>query len=242
MVRQGGALRGAAGFVDVGQADGRYYGSPVLAADPEAAEGLVAWLVAEARARRAGSLRISCGAGEGEAAKRGALLAAGFREIFRFLDLGVEVSDASHPPAPPQGYSVAGLATLPASDLAELASECFAAVENSPPMRCEDAEELLSGGRLLVAASEVVRDASGRPVGYLLATPDGWVDAVGVRSAARGLGLGRMLVARFLAAARGRGIPRVRARIASNNAASLRLHLGLGFVEDSSRAVLELRF
>lgn len=233
--RRAGRICGVAGFVDVGQGDGEYYGSPLLVADEGAGRELTAWLLAEARARQGLRLRIS--ARPHEAPKRAVLRAAGFAPIFSFLDM--EWLLEGPPEAPP---ALPGLRPVPPSALdpaalAALANRCFEAVENSPPMTPAQVGELLASEACWPEATRVWADPTGAYRAYLIATRDGTVDAVGVHPEWRGRHLGRALVLRLAVHARAHGLPRLRALIASNNLASLGLHRGLGFVEVARREV-----
>jgi GNAT superfamily N-acetyltransferase len=70
------------------------------------------------------------------------------------------------------------------------------------------------------------------PVGLALVARRGWISrvaAMGIRSEARGTGVGRALLARLLDDARARGDRRMRLEVFENNAAARRLYEGGGF-------------
>jgi ribosomal protein S18 acetylase RimI-like enzyme len=92
------------------------------------------------------------------------------------------------------------------------------------------------GDRLLVA------EQAGRAAGFLAVVTDGGVriiDAIAVRRAARGHGLGSALV-RHLLASRGSGCSAVRVGTQASNIRSLRFYEDLGFRIKDSRYVLHM--
>ena len=236
VAERGGAIVGAAGWVE---APPQLFGAPVLAADRDAADVLVAHLIAHARSMSATSLRIS--ATDGDAAKVAALAAAGFAALFDLLTLAR--STEALPVA--TTFRRRDLASLGVAALRDLHNETFAGVPNSPPLDDDDVQHVLA--RHWAEASGVWLDDGGEVAGFVIAVRDrdgeqDFVedDSIAVRAPWQRRGLGDAMLRHMLAVAAGDCVPEARALIASTNAASLRLHERAGFAERSRRTVWEL--
>lgn len=226
-----GTIVGVAGWVE---ADREQFGSPVVAADREAADALVGKLVARARDRQAASLRIGCTTRE--AAKREALGAAGFRVVLEFMTLAIAA-------APRNGrieLAHVALDSVEPDVVKLLHDETFAGVDNAPPISIDEARDLQH--RAWPDASGVWLD-DGEPAAFVIAMRDGdavEIAEVGVRTRWRRRGLARALVDRTIDVAATRGLREVHALIASTNAASLALHQAAGLRERDRRAMYQL--
>ncbi|MEO6918098.1 MAG: GNAT family N-acetyltransferase [Collimonas sp.] len=228
---------GCVGWVTLGIAeDGCGYGSPLVAADLEAASALIDIVSERVRAAGAQRLRISLRAGE--TAKRDGLRQAGFQPLFEFVNFsrGLPFSAA---PALPDGLRRIRLDDIDWGELHRCFAESFSGVPNSPIPDMENMrEEWVAADQ---DASVVLADDSGRYQAFILI--DGrTVEAVGVRDQWRSKGLAETLYQLAAHALASKQVIEMRALVAATNAASMRLHLKLGFTEYAPRWIVhELR-
>jgi ribosomal protein S18 acetylase RimI-like enzyme len=234
---RGGAVVGGAGWVEAGE---QMFGSPVLAADRDAARALVAHLVA--RARAIGALTLRCSTTPADAPKVGALRAAGFAPILDFITFARAAAPIVGPRLPLRRVAVT---EIPLEELRDLYNETFMGVPNSPILDDEQVAHGIAGS--WPDASGVWFDEEGAAAGFVIAMRErdgnlehAVVDSVGVRAAWRKRGVGALAVAHLVSTAAAAGLTEVRALIASTNDASLRLHRGLGFAERSRISCWEL--
>lgn len=240
----GGLVVGAAGWV-VGP--GAMFATPFMTGAGPHARAAAERLLAELRAVQAaaGAPWIRTSTGDPSSARAAALAAAGFTPQFEFLDLSRATTPAPAPTAPPPDLHLVAAGALDRERLRALENETFADVPNALPMSAAQIDEALDEPGAFSAGTGALVDERGEYVAFLRAQrqadADGVehavVDAVGVAAAARGRGLGRVLVERMLAAAAAAGIPRAGAIIASTNPASLALHQALGFTVRHRRQV-----
>jgi GNAT superfamily N-acetyltransferase len=243
VAERGAARVGVAGWVEAGSV---LFGAPLLAADRDAADRLVAHLVARARTAGAASVRIS--AGDGEAAKAGALAAAGFETVFQFLTLVAATTPVT---AAVMAAAAPALVRRPLGSLGvaayrELHNQAFVGVPSSLALDDDEARHLLD--RHWPDASGVWVDATGTAAGFVVAVRDRdgdqpYVedDSIAVCPSWQRHGLGAVMLAHMLTTAAGAGIGSARALVASSNRASLQLHQRMGFRERWRRAACELR-
>lgn len=236
VARRGGAVVGGAGWVEAGD---RMFGSPVLAADAEAAAALIDRLIERLRETGAASLRIS--ATPADRPKAEALAARGFVHLFDFITL-------ARPAAPVEPLSTplvrVELAALPAARLRDLYNETFDGVPNAPPV---DEDTIVENLRAHWPEGSGAWLDGDDAAGFVWATREhdagvehAVVDSVGVRPPRRGRRLGALMVGHLVDAAARAGLGEVHALIASSNEASLALHRGLGFSERARLGVWEL--
>lgn len=228
---------GCAGWVGFSIArDGLCFGAPVLAADREVAEALLAHLQAQARHLGARRLRIS--AWTGEHAKRAALAAAGFVHQFEWMQFALATAGTSPVDFAARGWRRVPLADVDWPQLAALYATTFREVPNAPlpdlaSLQAEWQEADWDAGCVLA-------DTSGRYRAFCLIDA-GAVEAVGVDPALRGQGIAALLYQHAGHSLARRGSAELSALVASSNSASLRLHQKLGFHEAQPRgAVYEL--
>lgn len=227
---QNGQPVGCLGWVSLGLAeDGRLYGAPLIAQHEAAAEALLASLAHTGQALGASHLRVS--SWSGEAAKRQALLQRGYQPLFEWVNF----ARPTHTPLPLGGQDVLRALTpvdWPAIDwprAAQLSADCFRDVPNSPAVGPEVLAE--DWAEADWDCSALLQDSQGRYAAYVIVSPEGAVDAVGVAPPWRGRGVADALYARACAALAAKGRGQATALVASSNTASMRLHQRLGFTE-----------
>jgi ribosomal protein S18 acetylase RimI-like enzyme len=186
-----------------------------------AAKRLVTWVEAQTE----GLLKVSLASAPG----LGAWLAArGYRWIEAHLTMRRAAPYPEPAPLPP-GFESVALDAVPLAHWLALHNETFIDVPGwvpldaagwarmtSDPQRA-DAVRLIRRGDALVGFWHVAHDPEDGPS----------VEALGVRAAARGLGLGRLLLRQ---AQRHLGTPTCALRVSESNAAALRLYQAEGYV------------
>lgn len=224
---------GVAGWVALGvETEGIVYGSPVLSRTEPSATALLDHLTMAAQALGARQLRVSLL--EREEPKATALARSGFRPLLDMIS--VERPSAGLPEAPlPPELRFVPIARMDWDRFAEVYNRVFAEVPNAPPVDGPaKREEWEQADR---EASGLWEDASGRYVAWIAVHPDGDVDEVGVEVSLRGRGVAPALYRRAGEVLARSGVSRLRALLASTNAATLRLHAKLGFREYARRTV-----
>lgn len=236
VAERAGRVVGVVGFVRVPP---WLYVFPLAALDEAAAGALFDAAIELGRAPGVTRARVSTR--QVEPHKRAAIVARGLERSIDF----VEVTRASTPPlvAAPVDATPRRGAAIDRAAMHELHDRAFAEIANTAPMTVEDFAMLLDGPTAWRGPTAAWHDAGGRCVGFVIgvrARDHGVVEAIGVDPAWRGRGLGRAMLADLLAIAAATGVAEVRAGIASNNAASLALHLRAGFVERSRKEMWDL--
>lgn len=227
---RGGEPVGCAGWVLLGvEQDGCAYGSPLHAVDQAAAAALIE--VVKDAARTAGARELRITARQAETDKQAALAAAGFGVAFEFIWFGLE-APLEGPLDLPEGLREVPFEAVDWPRLHACYAECFRGVPNAPVpelalMREEWSTADWQAGRVLV-------DAAGDYQAFSL-IERGEVDAVGVRPGWRSHGVADVLYRIAGHSLAGRGLPTLRALVASSNPASLRFHRKLGFIEVAPR-------
>jgi ribosomal-protein-alanine N-acetyltransferase len=236
VVEDGGNILGFTGWVALGE--GEFYGSPVVASTPEAADAVVRRLLAEATILGARFIRVSAFAEEG--AKRAALQAAGFAPVMELVYLARSLEPGDAAVIVPELYSQVPAAELDLEELTALMNETFAGVDNSPPVTAEIAADSWDPVHMLVSANQLWSDAEGRYAGFATVHREAHLEAIGVRADLRGQGLGAALMGATLAASAAAGLTRLESVVASSNPASLGLHRRFEFVERARATSLQL--
>ncbi|WP_269530946.1 GNAT family N-acetyltransferase [Chitinimonas sp. BJYL2] len=235
VARSGGQILGCAAWVTFGIAeDGRLYGSPVVATDRHTAHALLAYLLDTASTLGASHLRVSTWAGE--SAKVAALQAAGFTQLFEWVNFARDTGDWVAPDWSDTGLHRLDLAQADWAQLTALHNAAFSGVPNAPPL--DEATVQDDWQSADQQASAVLVDGAGHYVAYVLVTEEGDVDGVGVDASLRGRGLARRLYAHAAQALRARGLHQLTALVSSANAESMALHQRLGFHESTPRGAV----
>jgi ribosomal protein S18 acetylase RimI-like enzyme len=222
--------------------DGRAAGIRVDRTDPpglmrvHAVDGpAIAPLVADLRAAHPGrrvhvGLRRAPGAAEWLAAR-------GWRLVDRFLVLR-RADFAAVPPLPPdvveRGLDDVGIAAYLALD-----AETFTGVPGHAPWNPDDFARMARDPGFDRDLVRILVDAQG-PVGFVYASRPQTVEAIGVRTRARGRGLGRFLLRRGEALLRDRGATATDLLVAESNRRALTLYLAEGYREVERRDVWAL--
>lgn len=238
-----GHIVGGAGWVEAAP---WCFGSPVIAADDEAATLLIAHVVARAHAVGARHLRISALAAE--TAKRTALAAAGFAAALDFITV-VRAVTAGDGTAWSRPWRRIGWGELDVDALTDVHNDTFAGVPNSVDATAAELREQLDGPRVDRSATAAYVDDAVDRARYLAFVqverdradrgPVATLATIGVRAAARGHGDAAAIVDDVLARVAS-DVREARALIASTNLASLGRFHRLGFVERARRTVYQL--
>lgn len=177
----------------------------------------------EAFARQEGVAKIRAGAPEPDAAARSLFESRGYREVRRFYEMAIELTDEPPEPALPAGLVVDELRDDEYEAFYEALNEAFAGHWEWHPQPYEEWIERRRGQH---------RDEHG-PVWFVVRDGDelaavtrndadvaggGYVGAIGVRPAWRGKGLGKALLQRTFAEFWRRGTTRVTLDVDSENA------------------------
>lgn len=229
VLRKEGAIVGVVGLVTVALDRGEAFLSPFLAGD-EAAGAVMDELIGIADARGARWIRASVTAAEHVA--RQLLASRGFTPRLAFLDLELDLAGRTFVEEPLPGLVPVPMDRAEPAAWALLHNAAFARVDNAPPLTVEQAADDLSR---LPAGARLWRDDEGYAA-FVVLTDDGTVDAVAVRPDLQGRGLASKILRGAAARAT---TPRLHSLVASTNAASLRLHERLGFVEVARRDVFQ---
>lgn len=233
IVWRGDAPVACAGWVTFGIAQsGQCFGSPVVAADAEAADQVIAQLVHTACELGASSLRISAWAGED--IKRAALERAGFACLLEWIHFAMPAQAL----AVGKPLSALGLVPVPRAAidwpaLLALYNDTFRNVPNAPQPDLADFQS--EWAETDTEASCVLADAAGAYHAFAQVSPTGKMEAIGVDDTLRGRGVAAALYAHAARSLAARGIDTLRALVASSNAQSVALHTKLGFVEERPR-------
>ncbi len=229
---RGGQRVGVAGWVSLAAAQGEFYGAPVVAADPDVADALVAHV--EQRAREAGAEWVRVSSWPEELAKAETLAARGYEEAFHFVELAAEVAALPRR----EGRMPEDLGRVPLAQVlerpaayADLFNDTFRDVPNAAHMTEELAAESLAELAMLEEATQFWGDSSGRYQAFSITLARGYIDAFGVRDGFQRRGVGGAMLARTIEAARAAGLAELTSTVASTNGASLRLHQRFGFGE-----------
>ncbi|WP_374357221.1 N-acetyltransferase family protein [Chitinimonas sp.] len=229
-----GMAVGCVAWVTLGIASGGpCFGAPLVASDGDVADLLIARLIAEASSAGARQLRVSVWAGEG--AKAQALQRAGFHYDMEWLHFGLPTAVAA-----PVDFAALGLHPIDEADIdwprfQQLYAETFREVPNAVVGDAEHLKHDCAGASWEV--SRILADATGRYVAFADFEADGTA-ALGVAADWRGRGVANALYAHASSALAARGVGMLRARVASSNAASMRLHQKLGFNEIMPRGAV----
>lgn len=235
VVEHEGAIVGFTGWVALGE--GEFYGSPVVAATPAAAEAVLRRLLAEATILGARFVRVS--AFDEEGAKRAALEAAGFAPAMELVYLDRPLGSAPAEVAVPAGFTAVSPGEVDLEEFADLYNDSFAEVDNSPPVTVEIAADAWDPVHMLVGANQLWRDERGY-AGFATVHREGQLEAIGVRDDLRGRGLGAALMRATLVAAAAAGLTHLESVVASSNPVSLALHRRFEFVERARATSLQL--
>jgi mycothiol synthase len=199
----------------------------------------------EAFARAEGTKKIWAGAPEPDAAARALFESHGYREVRRFYEMAIELTE--EPPAPvlPAGLVVDELREDEYEAFYEVLNEAFAEHWEWHPDPYDEWLERRKGQH---------RDEHG-PVWFVVRDGDelaavtrndvsvaggGYVGAIGVRPAWRGKGLGKALLQRTFAEFWRRGTRRVTLDVDSQNeTGAVRLYEGVGMQVDSCGVAFE---
>ncbi len=233
---EGQGLFGFVGWVSFAAlATGEFYGAPFVAANDEAARLLLGKVLAEAAQHRAKWVRVSAFQEEGP--KTRALSNAGFRPVFEFIDLALDLSRAAPGPSAIEALLPVDLTHVDGERFADLSNACFRGVANAPGITAPMAEELWRQESVARDGSQLWADDRGLYQAFLLLKTDGTVDSLGVRPGGRRRGTARRMLERAVAAATLAGWVRLRCVIASDNGPSLALHRACGFADFERRTV-----
>ena len=177
----------------------------------------------EAFARAKGAPRLLAGAAEPDAAARALFESRGFREVRRFYEMAIELTEQPSEPVVPAGLVVDGLREDEYGAFYDALNEAFAEHWEWHPQPYEKWLERRQGQH---------RDEQG-PVWFVVRDGDelaavtrndasvaggGYVGAIGVRPAWRGQGLGKALLQRTFVEFWRRGTTRVTLDVDSQNA------------------------
>ncbi len=238
LIRDGDALKGFAGWVELGAADGEFYGSPFVAGDRQAADALIDHLEQRASSLGVAWIRVSCW--PEERAKAEALEARGFRPAFDFIHLSLEVGAPNIDATVPRGIWTVSTEDVDHAAIAELGNLCFAGVANAPPLGPGEVRDIWTSPTLCARMTQLWGDTKGRLLAFLTADQDGTIDAVAVHPDAQRQGIARAMLLNAYNAAVSEEVPRLRVVIADHNEPSLALHRAVGFAEDERCVVWQL--
>lgn len=233
VVFDGDELLGCAAWVS--GSGGEFFGSPFIAKNDEAAEGLLGVLLAQASSSK--WLRIS--AFPEEVSKIRTLEGSGFIRAFDFIEFETAPRAASFPKLP-SGWTQEPIHEMNRAEFMDLLNRSFIGVDNSLPIGLHEADEILRSRCLHASFSRVLRNESGKAIAYSIGNTDGYIDSIGVLPSEQGKGIGTMLYQLILSHAEREKISRVFATVSSRNEASLRLHKRLLIPVSEKRTVWQL--
>jgi len=199
----------------------------------------------EAFARAEGTPKILAGAAEPDAAARALFESRGYREVRRFYEMAIELTEEPSGPVLPAGLVVDELHEDEYEAFFEALNESFAEHWEWHPKPFEEWLELRQGQH---------RDETG-PIWFVVRDGDelaavtrndlsvaggGYVGAIGVRPAWRGQGLAKALLQRTFREFWHRGITRVTLDVdAQNETGAVRLYERVGMHVDSCGVAFE---
>lgn len=220
--------------------NGESFGAPFLAPTEAVSFILVDEIVKVVKTTGARWLRIITSASE--SSKAVALEQRGFGPIFEFVEFEIDPSKFSAPKIP---QSPIELIRIMSSEIdfkkyVDLGNLVFMNVDNSLPITESEAREIWQKECDLDLSQVVVDKSNQKYVGFVVVTPKGYIDSVGVHPDFCGRGIARGLYLSTIEAAKKLEISRLHSVVSSNNVASLRLHQSLGFFEVERRQTWEL--
>jgi len=199
----------------------------------------------EAFARAEGTKKIQTGAPEPDAAARTLFESRGYREVRRFYEMAIELTEEPSPPALPAGLVLDELRDGEYEAFYEVLNEAFAEHWEWHPDPFDEWLERRQGQH---------RDEHG-PIWFVVRNGDelaavtrndasvaggGYVGAIGVRPAWRGKGLGKALLLRTFAEFWRRGTTRVTLDVDSQNeTGAVRLYERVGMHVEQENVVFE---
>ena len=199
----------------------------------------------EAFARTEGVKKILAGAPEPDAAARALFEARGYREVRRFYEMAIELTEEPSEPVLPPGLVVDELHDAEYEAFYETLNEAFAEHWEWHPQPYEEWLELRQGQHRDEHGPVwfVVRDGDELAAvtrNYASVAGGGYVGAIGVRPPWRGRGLGKALLQRTFAEFWRRGTTRVTLDVDSQNeTGAVRLYERVGMHVDSCGVAFE---
>lgn len=227
---------GVAGWVTGGS--GEFFASPLWAPDQSTAKVLTDYLISQARRVAASWMRVTTLVTETH--KTIVLEELGFARIFDFVEFRWTSQEFEELSNLPLSFQELRGSAVDLSKLLKLINLSFEGVDNSLPMNEEQVAELWKPESCDHRLSRVWVDNSGHYVGFVIVTPRGYIDSIGVAPSFQRRGIAKSLYQSLLRDAHHLSIDCIHTIVSSRNQASLCLHERLGFQVAERRPVWEL--